>query len=146
MKTRSQTTLLFAAILLFSCTPACKFGASSPTATHKALTEALKNKDVEGFKKKLSKTSLKLLELQAKNRQSTLDEILKAEVESDARTLKERGVPATRNEKIDGNSATLEVEDSPSQQWKTIYFVKEEGDWKLTLFKDLEEAFKKMGS
>ena len=33
----------------------------------------------------------------------------------------------------------------PDKSWETMYFVKEEGDWKIALDKTLEELFKKMG-
>jgi hypothetical protein len=44
-------------------------------------------------------------------------------------------MPETRNEKIDGDTATLEVKDDKKDKWETIHFAKEDGEWKLALDK-----------
>ncbi len=53
-------------------------------------------------------------------------------------------MPPTRNEKIDGDSATLEVQDEKSKDWEKLYFVKEDDEWKFAIDKTMEELFKKM--
>ncbi len=40
-------------------------------------------------------------------------------------------IPETRNEKINGNEATIEVIAPKTGQWTELPFVKEEGRWKL---------------
>ncbi|HEX8421805.1 MAG TPA: hypothetical protein VF634_00240, partial [Pyrinomonadaceae bacterium] len=44
-------------------------------------------------------------------------------------------MPASRNEKINGNDATLEIQDGESGRWDTVTFVKEDGQWKIALDK-----------
>jgi hypothetical protein len=70
----------------------------------------------------------------------TLDESLKKD---DGRGLKE--MPETRNEKIEGDTATLEVKNAATNDWDKTPFVKEDGKWKLALDKlidDLEQKRK----
>jgi len=144
MKTRSTITLLFALSMLLFSALACKFGAgSSPTATFKAFYEAQKNKDAVGLKKTLSKSSLEMMEKAAKAQNKTLDDALKDGFNDPA--FKSQQLPETRSEKIDGDSATLEVQDEQSKKWEKMYFAKEEGQWKIALDKTIEELFKNMG-
>ena len=146
MKTLTTSKPLFAMLLLLLSVLACNklgTGSSSPTSAFKAFYEAQKNKDAAALKKTLSKGSLDLLEKGAKEKKKTLDETLKEGFDDPA--FKAPTMPETRNEKIDGNSATLEIQDADSKKWETMYFAKEDGEWKLALDKTLEEAFKKMG-
>ena len=144
MKTRCASTLLFAVLLLLSSALACKLGGSpSPTAIFKAFYEAQKNKDPAGIKKTLSKGSLAMMEKGAKEQNKTLDEALKEGLNDPA--SKAPTMPATRNEKIDGDTATLEVQNEQSKTWETMYFAKEDGEWKLAFDKTVEEFIKKIG-
>ena len=145
MKNRNIGPLLFALLLLVSSVLACKGlgGSSSPTVTYKAFFEAQKRKDLPGMKKTLSKGSLAMLEQGAKEQKKTLDESLKEGFDDPA--FKAPTMPPTRNQKIDGDSATLEVQNEKSKDWETLYFVKEDGEWKFAIDKTLEELFKKMG-
>jgi hypothetical protein len=144
MQNRTIGPLLFALLLLVSSVLACKgLGGSSPTATYKAFFEAQKRKDVPGMKKTLSKGSLALLEQGAERQKKTLDESLKEGFDDPA--FKAATMPPTRNEKIDGDSATLEVQNEKSKDWEKLYFVKEDDEWKFAIDKTLEELFKKMG-
>ena len=146
MKTPTTGTLLFALFLLLSSALACSrlgVSSSSPTSALKAYYEAQKKKEVAGLKKTLSKGSLAMFEKGAKEQNKTLDDALKESF--DDPSFKSQTMPDTRNEKIDGDTATLEVQDGQSKKWETMYFVKEDGDWKLAFDKTLEEGFKKMG-
>lgn len=134
---------LFAISLLLLTVFACKFGSSSPTSTFKAFFEAQKKKDVAAIKKTLSKGSLDMMEKAAKEQKKTVDEALAEGLNSPA--SKSDKMPETRNEKIDGNNATLEVQDEDSKKWETMYFVKEGSDWKIALDKTIEEMFKNLG-
>jgi len=129
------------AALLFAFA-ACKFGSSSPTATFKNFYEAQKKKDVEGMKKTLSKSSLAMMEKAAKDQNKTVDKALSEGFEA-SKTDK---MPDTRNEKIDGDNATLEVLNDDTKKWDKVYFVKEDKDWKIALDKTIEEMFKGLGN
>jgi hypothetical protein len=145
MKRLSLTKLLFAVGLVAFAVAGCKFmSSSSPTSTFKGFYEAQKKKDVEGMKKSLSKGSLAMMEKAAKEQNKTVDKALTEGLESPAG--KSDKMPETRNEKIDGNNATLEVQDEDSKKWDMVYFVKEDNDWKIALDKTLEEMFKKLGT
>ena len=99
--------------------------ASSPTATMRAYYEAGKKKDTEALKKLISKASLKMME----NPQVSVDRMLLA-------TIAELppAMPATRNEQIAGDTATLEVMNS-EKRWETTHFVREDGIWKIAFDK-----------
>lgn len=145
MTKRNISTLILALSLLTVSVLACKsLGlGSSPTATFKAFFEAQKKKDVAAIKKTLSKASLDMMEKAAKEQNKTVDEALKEGLDSPA--SKSQNLPPSRNEKINGNNATLEIQDEDSKKWETMYFVKENGDWKIAPDKTIEEMFKNLG-
>jgi hypothetical protein len=121
----------------------CKPG-SSPTASFKSFFEAQQKKDVAGMKKMLSKTSLTIMEKSAKEQGVTLDKMIEGQLENpSARTDK---IPESRNEKINGDNATLELLNEDTKQWDTMYFVKEDGIWKIALDRTIEEMLKKSGT
>ena len=123
---------------------ACNLMSSSPTSTFKAFWEAQKKKDVAGMKKTLSKSSVQMMETAAKAQGKSVDDALKEGFESPG--AKSEKIPETRDEKIDGGSATLEVQDSDTKKWSKVYFVKEEKEWKIALDKTIEELFKSLGT
>lgn len=131
------------ALLLFAVV-ACNLTSSSPTATFKAFYEAQKKKDVPAMKKTLSKSSIDMIEKASKAQNKSVDDALKEGFESPG--AKADKMPETRNEKIDGDNATLEVEDADTKKWSKIYFVKEEKEWKIALDKTIEELFKNLGT
>ncbi len=105
-------------------------GLSTPTETMKTFLEALKKKDVKGVRLSISKSSLEQYEKIAEEQNKTLEEIM---MSSEDNSMKEN--LEMRNEKIDGDSATLEVKDDDTGKWETIPFVKEEGSWKIAFDK-----------
>ncbi|HEX8709712.1 MAG TPA: hypothetical protein VF723_15840 [Pyrinomonadaceae bacterium] len=141
MKTRRTAALMIALMSLALAAAGCNKGAgSSPTATAKAFADAARAKDVEGIKKALSKGSLTMLEGFAKMQNKTLDEALKQPSNSN--------MPAnfeSRNEKITGDTATLEVKDEKGA-WEAIPFVKEDGQWKIALDKAIGNAMNNSSS
>lgn len=144
MKKLSLSTLAFALVLAALALGGCKFGSSSPTATFKAYFDAQKKKDVAGIKKTLSKGSLAMMEKSAKEQNKTVDQALSEGF--DKAGSKPEEMPASRNEKIEGDNATLEVENKETKKWDKVYFVKEESEWKLALDKTIEELFKNLGN
>jgi hypothetical protein len=123
---------------------ACNFMSASPTATFKTFYEAQKKKDVPAMKKTLSKSSIQMIETAAKAQGKSADDALKEGFESPG--AKSDKMPETRNEKIDGDNATLEVQDEDTKKWSKVYFVKEEKEWKIALDKTIEELFKNLGT
>lgn len=100
--------------------------ASTPLETLKAYTQAIKKKDTTTMKLLLSDDSIKMADQEAKAQNVTLDEIVKRE------TLFNENQTSVeyRNEKIDGDHATIEVKNSYNT-WNTVPFVKEDGIWKI---------------
>ena len=111
-------------------TTACK-KSSTPTETFRAFYEASKKGDAEGIKKTLSKSSLKLMEDEAKAQNKNINELLVSSEPTPAQ------MPETRNETIEGSTATLQVKNDKAGRWVTTQFVKENGEWKIAVDKML---------
>lgn len=118
--------IIVLATFLFLVSCAGESRPSTPIDTFKAYTAAIKKKDLTTMKLLLSESSRKMHEQEAKARGVTLDDVIKTQ------TLfkEEQTSVKLRNEKIDGDKATLEVQNSYGD-WETLPFVKEEGIWKI---------------
>ena len=55
-------------------------------------------------------------------------------------------IPETRNEKITGDNATIELHNEDANRWDMMYFVKEDGVWKIALDRTVEEMLRKNGA
>lgn len=97
----------------------------SPVDTLKLYVNAIKDKDTTQMKLLLSEETLRLHTEQAKAQKVTLDEIVQRELffPPGQRNF------AYKNEKIEGNKATVEVKNSFGG-WDLIYLVNENG-WKI---------------
>lgn len=119
------TSLILCAVVLGVACSASK-APDTPIEAFKTYITAVKNKDTTKMKQLLSSESIKMHEQEAKAQSVTLDDIVKRE------TLFAEGqkVVEFRNEKIDGERATLEVKNSFGA-WETVPFVREENEWKI---------------
>jgi hypothetical protein len=136
MKSYKFIIVALLAIVFMACT-ANKI--MSPTETIKALNEASKTKDVETIKKLVSKNTLALLEKAAQAQNITVDELLKKDNGAPFQEL-----PETRNEKITGDTATLEIKNTATNDWETLPFVKEDGAWKVAFDIFVEDVKKRI--
>ncbi len=141
MKTRRINALCAALAVVLAASACSLLSSSSPTKTFKAFFEASKKKDAAGMRKALSKGTLDMFDKLAKAQNKSTDDMLK-EVDKDA---KDEKLPETRNEKITGDTATLEVKNDKMGKWDTLPFVKENGEWKIALDKFLENMLKGLG-
>jgi len=141
MKTRRISSLCAAFAVIATASACSLLNRSTPTATFKAFYEASKKKDVPAMKKSLSKGTLDMFDKLAKEQNKTTDEMLK-DVDKDDKSEK---MPETRNEKINGDTATLEVKNEKTDKWDPLPFVKENGEWKIALDKFLEDMMKSLG-
>lgn len=142
---RNLLTLLIltATSLALACAPDDK--AATPLETFKTYTKAQKKKDTTTMKLLLTAETLKAHEQEAKAMGTTVDDIIKREsIVGEAQTAVE-----FRNEKIDGEKATLEVKNSFGS-WETIFFSRENGEWKIdkkgsadNLLREIEEENRK---
>ena len=116
--------LLVSAVLAAACGAASE--PKSPVETMKTYTKAVKAKDTTTMKLLLSADTIKMLEQEARSQNVVLDEVVKRE------TLfpESQKVFEFRNEKIEGDKATVEVKNS-SGQWETWPFVFEDSQWKI---------------
>ena len=101
---------------------------STPTSAFRSFYEAAKATNMDGIKRSMSKKTLEELTKSAESQKQTLDDSLK-EIVKDAPS----NVPQMRNEKIDGEKATLEIKDDKMEKWNTVYMVKEDGQWKIAI-------------
>lgn len=92
------------------------------------------------MKKRLSKKSLTMAENAALAQTKTIDQ----SIADDFPAAQAQKAPEMRNEKITGDSGSLEVHYDGVKEWRTMYFVKEDGAWKIALDKTLEEQLKEM--
>lgn len=125
MLVRSKLIVLFISLLLVGACAGEKAPAT-PIETFQTYTKAIKQKDIKTMKLLLSKPTVEMHEMEAQAQGTTVDEIVKRE------TLFTEGQTRVRfrNEKIEGEKATLEVENSFGA-WETVPFVQENGEWKI---------------
>jgi hypothetical protein len=121
--------------------PAAKSSAeySSPTAAFRAFYDAAKSGNTDGIKRSMSAKTLDMMQKGAAKENKSLDDAFK-EMVKDAPSA----IPATRNEKINGEKATLEVKDDKMDKWDTVPFVRENGDWKIAILDEMAGAMEKL--
>lgn len=135
---------LLSLLLIAGCSTESK--PETPIETFKTYISAVKEKDTTKMKLLLSSESIKMHEQEAKAQNLTLDDIVNRE------TLFTEGqkVVEFRNEKVEGETATLEVKNSFGT-WETIPFIRENGEWRIDkkgyaerLFQDVEQQNQQM--
>jgi len=127
MKIRQATVLLIAALLALAPASCGGKKASTPTELFKSFYTAAKNKDVDGLKSMMSRAALADWEREAKRRGQSLDDFLVIQGQ-----FFPPNMPEIRNEKVEGDRATLEFKREGAANWSTVRFVKEDGEWKVS--------------
>ena len=119
---------------------------ASPLQTFKTYTKAIKQKDFTTMKLLLSNATMKMHQKEAQAQGVTVDDIVKRE------TLFGENQKSVeyRNEKIEGDKASLQIKDSYGT-WETMLFVREDGVWKIDkagyanqMMKEIEDSDKKL--
>ena len=101
----------------------------SPKDVLKALNTAAKQKNVAEIKRHLSQGTLRMLDKTAGEAGKTPDQILTEEGGAPFSVL-----PEMREEKIEGETATVEVQNMLDKaEYEKIPFVREAGAWKVAL-------------
>lgn len=111
----------------------------SPTETLRVFSQATINKNAGNIMATLSQGSRKMIEDSARAQNSTVEAILLTENEN---SLKE--IPEMRNEKISGDTATVEVKNRKIGGYDKMPLVKENGEWKIALDQYVEIVKKKV--
>jgi hypothetical protein len=124
---------------------ACSVFRSSPTPTEtlKEYVEAAKAKDLAGVRNTVSKKTMKMMEELLVEKGSTLEETVQKNEPSIPPIFVD---PEIRNEKIDGEKASLEIRNRFTGAWIEVPFVKEDGRWKLALGEQMDEMTDKFKS
>jgi len=118
------TIAFLSASLGASCSSETK--PDTPVETFKTYVTAVKLKDTTKMKLLLSSESIKMHEQEARAQSVTLDDIVQRDpLISDAQKVVE-----FRNEKVEGDAATLEIKDSFGS-WTSLPFVREADGWKI---------------
>ena len=130
--------VLLTAVLFAGCN-SNKSSANSPGDVLKQYVAASQRGDIGTMKSLLSKSSLAFIEEKARPLKLTVDDVLRKETE-----VKLQNAIETRNEKIEGDTATVEVKNPATGEFDIKYpFVKEDGAWKLARDKYIEEEMRK---
>lgn len=103
-------------------------GTGSPTDVWKSYADAKKKKDAAAIKKLFSSGTMKMFEDLANKQNISVDEMLIKFEDAD-----KNKTPEIRNEKIEGDTATVEVKNDVTGEYDVMPFVKEEGSWKIAL-------------
>ncbi len=135
---------LLTAFLLIGCN-SNQPAATSPSDVLKQYVAASQKQDIAMMKSLLSKGSLEMIEKSAKLQNEklgenlTVDDILRKEA-----AVKIQNAIETRNEKIEGETASVEIKNETNGEFDMkMPLVKENGAWKIARDKYIEEALKK---
>lgn len=116
--------ILIIGLGLFACGGSAS--SSTPLETLKTYTAAIKKKDTTTMKLLLSNASIKMAEDEAKAQNVTVDDI----VERETLFNESQTQLKYRNERVDGDKAIIEVENSFGS-FDPVLFVREENVWKI---------------
>ncbi len=113
-----------------TATPVISDSGQSPTDALIAYIDAIKRKDAVAVKNLFSKSTLNGMEEAAAKKKTTVEAIIKEGLEEISKDVPDE-TPKTRNEKIEGDKATLEFRDEKKDKWELVRLVREDGQWKL---------------
>ena len=133
MKILQFIFILVSAFAFISCNLSKKN--DSPKEVFSKFLSAKADKDVETVKKLISSGSLKMIQRSAEDQKTTVDELLKVDDQSSLSQSLEIG-----DEKIEGETATVEVKNPRTQEWEKMPFITEDGKWKIALDTALAKA------
>jgi hypothetical protein len=107
--------------------PAAPANMKSPEGTFKVAYEAAKARDMEAFKKTISKDYMEMLKGIADREKRTVDDIIKEGIARNPVPEK----PETRNvEQQEDGGIKMEFMDG-NKKWHIVYLIKEGDDWKF---------------
>lgn len=116
--------------------------ASSPTEAYKALYAAVKAKNTEEIKFRMTKKTHEFAEMVSQRNKTPLEKVF--ENGFTATTFAET-LPDIRDERIDGNMGSVEVWNSKDSRWEDLAFINEDGGWKLAVGEQFAGSFKSPG-
>lgn len=114
----------------FACGDGKSAGAATPTEAYKQLYAAVKAKDTEAIKANLSKKTLEFAKMAAELNKTPGEEVFRNGM---TETTMSETLPRVRDERINGNMGALEVWNSKESRWDDLFFILEDGTWKLAI-------------
>lgn len=143
---KTKITIITAFILATLLINACDAGQAKfePKTVMEEYITALKEKDVDKIKASSSAKTVKLLESMAKQKNLTLEEMINENEPQIAPMLEK---PEIRDEKVQGDIATVEVKNPVDGKWNKVTFVREDNRWKIgagEMLEDIEKQIKEM--
>ena len=133
MKLQRNIALNIGLTLIALAALACgKVDNSTPTQTFQTFYNAVKSKDTKTIKSLMQSKELAGIEKEMKVKNKSVEDWLTENMNEMASDLPEK-MPETRNEKIEGDEATLEAKDAKQDKWRTVSFKKESDGWKINL-------------
>ena len=142
MKIYKIFAFALAALFIFGCNSAVKQTAS-PSDVLKKYFEAYDRKDVAAAKQTFSKGTMKMYEDAARKQQISVDEVVKKQFEAGAANNLTKQVE-TVGEKIEGDTATVEVKSKTAGENENIPLVKEDGEWKVAFDQYMQTLLERM--
>jgi hypothetical protein len=146
-----KNSLPIMVLILAALFGACQTEAENPSnnapvavKTPSALSETLQNyykaaakKDTAALRGLLSSSTTKEIAAMEKNLgKGAFDRSLEKSFGNAEAYNRE---PEFRNEKIEGNEASVELKEPKSGTWNKMYFTMENGQWKIDLLKGMED-------
>jgi flagellar hook-associated protein FlgK len=113
--------------------------AGSPTAALRAYYDAAMRKDIPTAKRYLSAGTMRMMEDGARRMGKTVDQAF----EEGAQQTPTTSMPEFSNEKINGDTATVDIKSQGISL--TMPMVREGGEWKIAMDKMLEDMKNSMG-
>lgn len=104
-------------------------GLATPTDAVNTFVEGVRAKDEAKMRSALSKATLEKFDAMAKDEKKSFYEIVVGEDYEEMSKQQEM-----RNEKIDGEKATVEIKSDKTGDWGPMPLVKEDGGWKIALY------------
>lgn len=137
------------ALLLITGITACNTESGEPTATIDGMFVAMKSGNLDSMKKFITKSDRSMLETGEKLLNSIDPEAITKMKEKMITEFKEKSKTVNyklKNEKIDGDHATVDAEISENGKTSshTFELVKEDGAWKIAITKPGNEMFNSM--
>jgi hypothetical protein len=135
------TIFILIALFISACATGTKEAKFNPKRIIKRYVKALKAKDLNKLKEVSTLKTISLLEQGAKQKNMTLEEMIKSNDPQIQPILED---PEIRNEKIEGDQATVEIKNPDDGEWSELIFVKEDNRWKLGVAETLLVAKKQI--
>lgn len=133
---------LVLAVIALACGSSFSGGGETPTEAYKQFYAAVKSKDSDAIKNHMSKQSLTFVEFAAKRQGIPIEKVLENGLTA---TTFADTLPELRDERISGDSGSVEVWNGKNSRWEDLPFVKEDGVWKLAIGDLMGGTFKSPG-